>query len=167
MSIKTGTVILLQDCSLGIEQGTVVGQAMAGHKPADIDPGYNDERHILKFATPADTVAGLFDPTPHQNFNVHPFCMGVQLVVGAAVTWDVYVTNGLGAAEGSPTASEVDDPDYDMPVDSGTGPAYVKPYLELFPGQKIRVVTAAAATIDTRVVVLFANTIGAGGRLIS
>jgi hypothetical protein len=166
MAIKTGTVIKLADNSLGVEHSVVIGQPMLGHRPADVTPGYDTVRHILKFATPADGVMGLFDPGPHVSSHVHAFVPAVQVRQGAGVAYSIYLTNGLGVDEGSPTAPEVDDPDFDLILATGTGSAYVRTLVELLPGQMVRVVLGTAATVDSRVIVHFVNVVAPGGRLV-
>jgi len=161
--INKKTVIKLQDASLGIEHCVPVGQVMLGHKPVDTDPGYDTVRHVNSFAKPLDGVMGLMDPTPHVNAHSHAFCTGVQIFQADGLAWGVFLTDGMGGG----TDVEVDDPAHDILLASGTDRAYQKLNVELLPGQKIRVVCAVATTFDTRVIAMFANVIGPGGRLIA
>ena len=165
MAIKTGTVIKLQDCSLGIEHHVAIGQVMLGHAPVDVAPGYDTVRHVLSFATPLDGVMGLFDPHVHTNTHIHPSGPAVQLLQPAGASDNVYLTNG-DATVGTPTAPEVHDPHYDRLLATGTGSAYVKLNQEFLPGQRLRVVLGTAAVVNSRVIAMFCNTIGAGGRLL-
>jgi hypothetical protein len=170
MAIKSNTIVKLQDCSLGVEHSVAIGQIMAGHAP--VVPAlptapwtYDTVKHLVLYARPADAVMGLFDPGPHVNSNIHAYCTGVQIRQNAGVAWSIALTSG-DASEGSPTAPEVHDPDYDLLLASGTGSAYTKLNQEILPGQRIRVVLGTAAVIPSRVIAMFCNTIGAGGRLI-
>lgn len=174
MALISGTSIKIQDCALGIQHSVADGQAMLGQAPVvpdDPDPpfAFDDVRKVVVYTQPADGQMGLFDPGPFVNSKIHPYCVGVQIQGDGSLTWDVYVTSG-DPELGTPSEEDVHAPQWDMPVasstDLGNGPAYVAVNRELLPGQRIRVITNAASGQDLRVLAMFANTVGAGGRLV-
>jgi hypothetical protein len=67
-----------------------------------------------------------------------------KVLVGAGVTWNLYVTNGRGLASGS--GVEVDNPVDDALVASGTGNKGESVSIEMAPNESLRFVTDAPVT---------------------
>lgn len=162
MSIPTN----LPETSLALQHSVAVGQAMEGKIPADDDPAFAQSRAIITYEEPADGVMGLFDlASLFTERQTRPFLTGMQIICGSTVTWQLFVTCG-DADRGTVDTGEYNDPAYDVELASGTGPAYIKPNVELLPGQALRVLADTAAAVPTIATVLLANTIGGGGRLL-
>lgn len=161
------TVIKLGPESLRLIQSVAVAEAMLGHTPFDPENAvFDNARDTLTYPqNPADGE-GLFAfdefaPTPGPK---HVYIASVRIRCGATVTWEIFLTDGL---EGGADGTTEDAPNQDISLISGTGPAILRINRELMPQEKLRVVTAVAATIPTVVEVLATTVLNEGGRLIS
>jgi len=146
--------------SIGVEHSVAGGNAITGELSAgaytwDIDRG------VAVFPELASAGEGLIDLRDFKR-NGTTYCTFVQVICDAGLSWSVSLTSGLG--DGS--ATEVDDPAYDMELASDSGSAVVRINQECLPTQLLRF-TAAAGASPTKVIAMICKTNGSGGRLIS
>lgn len=134
---------------IGVEQIIDPGFEMDGTLPSDdrLPDMSNRERQVLEIEHPLDDQddpvdgGGLFDPGSWFRLDgKHVFLGGVHIMTDSdTVDWEVYITSGLDDGNDE----NLDDPDNDVEILSGTGPFYEALEMELLPTQRIRVVTGS------------------------
>lgn len=154
--------------SVGFEHISVAGNAVTGVLPPAPTPPATlytyDPIRATASAAPLDAAGlGLFDPhafVSHKNI----YCTHVYISCDAGLAWTVSITSGLG--DGTETTN-VDNPNRDASLATGSGSAFARINAELLPKQKIRITVAGSAVLDTRILVYFTLASGSAGRLIS
>jgi hypothetical protein len=162
MSFRIGTN------SVGMEHNNTNGNDVTGVLPPAPAPGdqlyvFDSTRAVAAAAELDATGLGLFDPHAYTS-QKNVYCTHVYIGCDTGLAWTIDMTSGF--EDGTPTTT-VDDPVYDAPLATGTGPGVIRINQELLRKQKIRVTVASSTTNNTRIIAYFALVSGGGGRLIS